>query len=69
MKEKKEIVIYGGSFNPPTETHLQIIEYLYKEKMFDKVLIIPCGNREDKPYLVDSKLRIKMLKLGIEDKV
>ena len=45
-KREQRIVIYGGSFNPPCRHHLKITKTL--TKIFDVVIIVPCGNRPDK---------------------
>ncbi|MCK4540429.1 nicotinate-nicotinamide nucleotide adenylyltransferase [Candidatus Parcubacteria bacterium] len=45
-KNKQRVVIYGGSFNPPCRHHAQITETLIK--IFDVVIIVPCGKRQDK---------------------
>jgi len=42
-----KIAIYGGSFNPPSKHHEQIIDKLSRE--FDKVIVVVCGSdRGDK---------------------
>ncbi len=42
----KNIVIFGGSFNPPGLHHRLIAEELARE--FDEVIVVPCGPRPDK---------------------
>lgn len=44
---KSKIAVFGGSFNPPGIHHRQIAERL--SAMFDRVFIVPCGPRPDKP--------------------
>lgn len=41
-----EIAVFGGSFNPPGRHHQEIAGML---TMFDKIVIVPCGARADKP--------------------
>jgi NAD kinase len=41
-----QIVLFGGSFNPPGVHHRQITEALAAR--FDEVVVIPCGPRPDK---------------------
>ena len=43
----ERIALYGGSFNPPGIHHRKIVETL--SRRFDKVLVVPCGPRPDKP--------------------
>ncbi|MBU1180355.1 nicotinate-nicotinamide nucleotide adenylyltransferase, partial [Patescibacteria group bacterium] len=61
---KKQVAIYGGSFNPPSKHHCRIVEEL--EKQFDLVIIYPCGNRPDKPSanIVSIEHRKEMMKLA-----
>ena len=42
----KQIVIFGGSFNPPGLHHRRIAEALAQQ--FDEVIVVPCGPRPDK---------------------
>jgi len=65
MKEK--IAIFGGSFNPPCKHHQSIAEALSKH--FDKVIIVPCGERKDKSTtnIIDSKHRGEMTVLTFSD--
>lgn len=63
----RNVVVYGGSFNPPAKHHLQIVETLIR--LFDVVLIVPCGPRKDKAS-VDSSLlehRKKMVELNFSN--
>ena len=58
-------VLFGGSFNPPTIAHYQIIEYLATSKKFDEVLILPNGDSyqfKDK-ILNNFNHRVEMLKI------
>jgi NAD+ kinase len=43
----ERIALFGGSFNPPGIHHRKIVETLARR--FDKVLVVPCGPRPDKP--------------------
>lgn len=60
------IAIFGGSFNPITKGHIKIIEILLKNPTFDKIIIIPCGNRNDKPDLIDGEIRLEMMLISIK---
>ena len=53
MMERKKIAVYGGSFNPPTMSHFQILRMVLEEikvdgEHFDEAWMIPCGDRADK---------------------
>lgn len=53
MMERKKIAVYGGSFNPPTMSHFQILRMVIEEitvegENFDEAWMIPCGDRADK---------------------
>ena len=43
---QRTVAIFGGSFNPPGIHHRLIVEFLLK--IYDLVLVIPCGMRPDK---------------------
>ncbi len=42
----RKVAIFGGSFNPPGLHHRHIAEAL--SKLFDEILVVPCGPRPDK---------------------
>ena len=42
----KRLVLYGGSFNPPTMAHPTVSGLL--RRRFDRVVVLPCGMRPDK---------------------
>lgn len=44
---KEKIAIFGGAFNPPGNHHIKIAQAL--SEVFDRVFIVPCGERADKP--------------------
>lgn len=46
MENKKRIMIYGGSFNPPCLHHRLIAAELAKK--FDLIIVYPCCKRQDK---------------------
>ena len=56
------ILVYGGSFNPPTKAHQAIMLYLiniYKPKQF---IFLPVGDIYPKPGLISYQHRHNMLK-------
>lgn len=59
------IVLFGGSFNPPTVAHRKIIEILSKK--YESVIIVPNGNFYNRKSLVSFNHRKKMLELLTND--
>ncbi len=62
-KITKEIAVFGGSFDPPTISHLIVACEIYNNFEFiDEVWIVPCGDgREDKKLRTSVDHRINML--------
>lgn len=50
-----------GSFNPPHNGHIKVVNYLLEKKYIDKILIVPTLNYWNKNDLIDIKDRINML--------
>ena len=42
LEKEKRSVLFGGSFNPPTIAHFEIIKYLSKN--YDEVIVLPNGD-------------------------
>jgi len=67
MQPRKRIAIYGGSFNPITNAHLNVAAEILHSKLADEVWITPCGKRPDKPSLVTSMVhRLVMCHLAVD---
>lgn len=62
-----KIGIFGGSFNPPHEMHKKIALELITNKIVDKVIYVPTGDRYEKKDLIKAKDRYEMLKLLTEN--
>ena len=58
-------VVFGGSFNPPTIAHKEIIKKL--SSMYDEVIIVPNGANYDRKELNHYDHRINMIKILIND--
>ena len=58
-------VVFGGSFNPPTVAHYEIIKALSKK--YDKVLILPNGKSYGRKTLIDDSYRLDMINLMVKD--
>lgn len=67
LEKEKRTVLFGGSFNPPTIAHYEIIKYLSLN--YDEVLILPNGdNYSFAGKVLDSfKHRVKMLEIIIKE--
>ncbi|MBM7452753.1 nicotinate-nucleotide adenylyltransferase [Acholeplasma morum] len=61
------IIIYGGSFNPPTKAHKTIKDYLMKKYSPSLFIFLPVGNKYPKSGLVSYEHRKAMLKLISEE--
>lgn len=58
-------VVFGGSFNPPTIAHKEIIKKL--SSMYDEVIIVPNGANYDRKSLDIYEHRINMIKILTND--
>jgi nicotinate-nucleotide adenylyltransferase len=57
----KQIIIFGGSFNPPTHAHEAIIAACLGLPQFDEVWVMPSGDRADKTIVTSDEHRLAML--------
>jgi nicotinate-nucleotide adenylyltransferase len=63
-KKTKRIGIYGGVFNPPTDAHSYVPQYLMEyTKLFDEIWVMPCGDHRKKKDILDWKYRVAMCEL------
>lgn len=61
---KKVIVIFGGSFNPPTNSHFSLAEQIYCSfDEVEEVIFMPVSDAYPKKDLLGAKYRVEMLKL------
>ena len=60
-------IVFGGSFNPPTIAHRNVIVKLLQTFENSKVLLLPVGDDYHKPELVQFKHRKAMLELLTND--
>lgn len=56
-------IVYGGSFNPPTQAHFKIVNKLINVYSESNIIVLPVGNSYNKPELIDFNHRFNMLKL------
>jgi len=65
--EQKRIGFFGGSFNPPSNIHINLANELIKQNKLDKVIFVPVGDYYDKNELVSAKHRYNMINLAIKN--
>ena len=64
MESKKEIIVFGGSFNPPLNSHFSLAEQIVNEyENIEKVLFVPVNSKYEKEHLISNEARYQMLKL------
>jgi nicotinate (nicotinamide) nucleotide adenylyltransferase len=61
MKKKRSILIFGGSFSPPTLAHEEILRQCLGLPGFDEIWAMPSGDRLDKTIPAEDKHRLAML--------
>lgn len=54
--KRKRVAIYGGTFDPPTNSHMTCASEIVNSGCADEVWIVPCGPRPDKPHLKTSAM-------------
>ena len=58
------IAVFGGSFNPPLNSHFSLAEQVIEEiKEIEKIVFVPVSTKYSKPGLVEDKHRFNMLKI------
>ncbi len=59
--EKKETVLFGGAFNPPTRAHEAILQACveYAEPRAADVWVVPSASRADKTIETSRELRLE----------
>lgn len=64
IEENKRIVIFGGSFNPPLNSHFSLAEQIVNEyENIEKVVFVPVNSKYQKADLLSNTHRYNMLKL------
>lgn len=66
MKEErnqKQIVVFGGCFNPPLNSHFSLAEQMANEyKQIEKIIFVPVNSKYQKVDLINNEHRYQMLK-------
>lgn len=60
------IGLFGGTFNPPHITHVNIAKQAVKQLKLDKLLVVPCGDPPHKRCDVDKHTRLELTKLAFQ---
>lgn len=64
MEDKKILAIFGGSFNPPLNSHFSLAQQIVNEyENIEKVIFVPVNSKYQKAGLLENKHRYNMLKL------
>ncbi|PLS19532.1 nicotinate (nicotinamide) nucleotide adenylyltransferase [Bacillus sp. M6-12] len=58
----KPIVVFGGSFNPPTNAHFGLAEQIINDYEVDTFLFMPVGDHYLKEGLLPASIRVDMLR-------
>lgn len=62
-----KIGFFGGSFNPPTLAHFEIVKSALKEVNLDKIVIVPMGDKYQKSGLIPFEHRYNMISRMFEN--
>lgn len=61
---KKQILIFGGCFNPPLHSHFSLAEQIINEyQEIEKIIFVPVNSKYQKIDLISNEHRYNMLKL------
>lgn len=61
---KKQIVVFGGCFNPPLNSHFSLAEQIVNEyQQIEKIMFVPVNEKYNKDNLIKNEHRYNMLKL------
>lgn len=64
MENKKILAIFGGSFNPPLNSHFSLAEQMLNEyENIEKVIFVPVSSKYNKKGLLENHHRYNMLKM------
>lgn len=56
-----KVAVFGSAFNPPTYSHMRIIEGL--TDIFDKIIVVPCFSHNFGKKMIDFEHRFEMAKI------
>lgn len=67
--EEGVVVVFGGSFDPVTFTHIQVAMESLSFGFGDQVWMVPCGMRPDKPTQASPEDRLKMVCVALDSMI
>lgn len=60
--KKKQIVVFGGCFNPPLNSHFSLAEQMINEhSQIEKIIFVPVNSQYQKADLISNEHRYQML--------
>lgn len=62
-----KIGFMGGSFNPPTNAHINLAKKTLEQCGLDKIILVPMNDNYEKTNLAKAKDRLKMLEIACQD--
>lgn len=65
---RTKIGIYGGSFSPPHVGHLMLMEVILKNRIVDRILMVPCNTHAFNKNLIDPVHRLNMCTILCKDR-
>ena len=57
-------IVFGGAFNPVTNAHIKVYQFITKELDCDEFIFLPVSNAYTKSELVSNYHRVNMLKIA-----
>ena len=61
--DKKRIIVFGGCFNPPLNSHFSLAEQMITEyPEIEKIIFVPVNRKYEKIDLIENEHRYQMLK-------
>lgn len=61
-----KIGLFGGSFNPPSNIHINLAKEVMENYKLDKIIFVPVGDYYNKEDLITVKHRYNMLVLAVK---
>ena len=67
MQEKTKVAIFGGSFNPPLNSHINLAKKIIEQNIAGEIIFVPVNSKYNKQGLISNEHRYNMLKLCCEE--